>query len=100
MLRAVPIVQARRELGRIAEDVRRTGQPVVLTKRGRPVARITPEPPPARGRHGGYDALGELRGTVQMNGTFAELVAATRKLRREGARNLAARADLFFPRKP
>ena len=44
MKKSVSIVETRRNLGRLAEEVRRTGQSVVLTRRGRAVARIAPEP--------------------------------------------------------
>jgi len=45
MAKSISIVDARRDLGRIADEVRRTGQAVVLTRRGRPVARLAPHPP-------------------------------------------------------
>jgi len=45
MVKSISIVDARRDLGRIADEVRRTGQAVVLTRRGRPVARLAPHLP-------------------------------------------------------
>jgi prevent-host-death family protein len=80
MKRTLSIVEARRKLGRVAEEVSRTGQPVVLTRRGKPVARITPEPRRAEKKK---DLFGELRGSIRLNCTFAELQREIRKLRRD-----------------
>ena len=97
MPRTVSIVEARRRLGRLADEVRRTGQPIALTRRGRVVARIAPGAPASSSRRRGYDALGGLRGTVRLNCSFAELQRAIRGLRRELARNLAERANRIAP---
>lgn len=92
MKRRVSIVEARRALGRLVEEVRRSGQPVVLTRRGRVVARIAPAPGlPAKSR-GRQDAFAELRGTVQLRCSVDELQAAIRALRAEAGRNLERRA--------
>ena len=88
MRKRVSIVAARRELGRLAEQVSRTGQPVVLTRRGRAVARIAPEPDIELGRRTPRDAFAELRGTVQLNCNLDELQSAVRKLRAEFTGNL------------
>jgi prevent-host-death family protein len=99
MKKSVSIVEARRDLGRLAEEVRRTRQPVVLTKRGRAVARITPEPmavaaaaPPRR------DGFAALRGTLRLNCSFAVLAQAVRELRDEFTRNLGRRAGRSRPK--
>jgi prevent-host-death family protein len=92
-MKTVSIVEARRELGRLAERVRRTRQPIALTRRGRVVARIAPEPvasPATSGR--APDAFAVLRGTLRMNCGFDELQRAIRELRSEFARNLDRRA--------
>ena len=34
MLKLTPIEEARRELGRLLDEVRRTGEPILLTRRG------------------------------------------------------------------
>lgn len=78
MARVLSIVQARRMLGAVAEDVRRGGEPVVLTRRGHPIAKIVAAT--TRG-DGGFDALGALRGSVTLNGTFAEVQEEVRELR-------------------
>ena len=82
MKKSVSIVEARRDLGRLVEEVRRTGQPVVLTRRGRAVARIAPEPvaevATAPQRRDGFAAL---RGTLRMNCSFDALVQAVHELR-------------------
>ena len=92
------IVEARRRLGPLAEQVRRTGHAVVLTRRGRPVARLAPDvPAPARPPARHYDALGTLRGTVA-SGRFADLRRAVGALRREFARDLDRRAERWLGR--
>jgi prevent-host-death family protein len=99
MKKSVSIVEARRDLGRLAEEVRRTGQPVVLTRRGRPVARIAPEPvaeaATAPQRRDGFAAL---RGTLRMNCSFDALVQAVRELRDEFTQNLERRARSGGPK--
>ncbi len=99
MPKTVSIVEARRDLGRLAEEVRRTRRPVLLTKRGRVLARIAPEP--ADSTSGGKrrrDAFAGLRGTVEMVGSFDDLERAIRSLRSEFARSLERRAALLAPR--
>jgi len=93
MKKSVSIVEARRSLGRLADQVRRTRQGVSLTRRGRTVAQIVPEARSAP--HNGekvYDALGPLRGTLVLRGTFQDLSGAIRGLRRESANALDLRA--------
>jgi prevent-host-death family protein len=100
MKKSVSIVEARRDLGRLAEEVRRTGQPVVLTRRGRAVARIAPEPvaeaATAPQRRDGFAAL---RGTLRMNCSFDALVQAVRELRDEFTQNLERRAGRGGPKR-
>jgi prevent-host-death family protein len=91
MLRRVSIVAARRELGRLAEEVRRTGQPVVLTRRGRAVARIVPEAGTEPGRKRPHDAFAELRGTVRLHCDLDGLQRTIRALRTEFSRSLDRR---------
>jgi prevent-host-death family protein len=88
-MKRLSIVAARKELGRLADEVRRTGQPIVLTRRGRPIARIAPQPI-ERGRED-TDVIARLRGSLEMEGSFSDLRAAVRDLRREGARSLRGR---------
>jgi len=90
MGRSISIVNARRQLGRLAEEVRRTGRPVVLTRRGRPVARIAPEPGPSASP--ARDGFAALRGTVRLDCSFDELQQTVRALRSEFARSLKRRA--------
>ncbi len=80
---------ARKELGRVADEVRRTGEPVVLTRRGKPVARIAPEP--TRAAVGGRDPLARLRGSLEVVGSLADVQLALRDLRREAGRSLGRR---------
>lgn len=93
MKKRVSIVDARRELGRLAQEVHRTGQPVVLTRRGQAVARIVPEPAASTPRaRAAPDAFAGLRGSLRLNCSFGELQEALRGLRDEFARNLERRA--------
>lgn len=95
MPKTVSIVDARRDLGRLAEEVRRTGQPVILTKRGRVVAYIAPEPSsaPTRSRRR-PDPFAALRGTVEVVGSFDDMQRAIRSLRREFRDSLKRRTAL------
>lgn len=52
----------------VIERVRRTGEPVLITKRGVPVAQLVPPPRPS-GRRSGF---GALRGTVEYLGDIVE----------------------------
>ncbi|MGH7859700.1 MAG: type II toxin-antitoxin system Phd/YefM family antitoxin [Candidatus Binatia bacterium] len=93
MAKSVSIVEARRDLGRLADEVRRTGQAVVLTRRGRPVARLAPHAAsPAKGASPGRPLAG-LRGSVQLLCTPEELLQAVRDLRREFALSLERRSS-------
>lgn len=95
MAKSVSIVEARRDLGRLADEVRRTGQAVMLTRRGRPIARLAPNsnvPPVPRQR---ADALATLRGTVELRCGPRALLRAIRELRHEFARS-SERGALAF----
>src|SRR2546427_4776046 len=98
MKKRVSIVEARRDLGRLAEEVCRTGQAVVLTKRGRVVARLAHAATSGRGRRGAGDAFAPLRGTVRMNCSFEVLQQAVRALRGEFTRSLERRDASPLPR--
>jgi antitoxin (DNA-binding transcriptional repressor) of toxin-antitoxin stability system len=84
---SISLVAARKALGRIVEEIGRTGNAVNLTRRGKIVARIVPE---ERGRS--RDALAALRGSAELQGSFAELTRELRGLREEGAAALEGRA--------
>jgi len=92
MKKSISIVAARRELGRLAGEVNRTGQPVILTRRGQAVARIVPEPATEPRRRGPRDPFAQLRGTVRLNCDLDELQLAVRRLRAEFTSNLDRRA--------
>jgi prevent-host-death family protein len=93
MARSVNLDTARKALGRIVEEVGRTGTPVSLTRRGKIVARIVPEAAgPAR------DPWAALRGSAELRGSFAELERDVRALRKEG--NAALERRSVRQRKP
>jgi prevent-host-death family protein len=79
MSRSISLVAARKDLGRIVEEVARTGTPVSLTRRGKIVARIVPQERATQG-----DALAGLRGSAELTGSLAELTRDLRALRDEG----------------
>ena len=95
MEKHVSIVAARRELGRLAAEVERTGRPIVLTRRGRPVARIGPEPSLSGAASRLRDQFAPLRGTIRLGGSLDALQHAIRELRSEFARSLERRAAPF-----
>lgn len=53
----------------ILDDVQRSGEPITILKRGRPVARLIPERPAVYPQE-------SLRGTVKFHGDILEPVAA------------------------
>ena len=53
----------------IIERVRKTGEPVLITRRGEPVAQVVPPPPPEPKVK---SAFGSMRGTVREIGDITE----------------------------
>jgi prevent-host-death family protein len=56
----------------VLDRVRRTGEPVLVTKRGVPLAQVVPPPPPAPPEGGGF---GCMRGTAREIGDLLEPLA-------------------------
>ena len=50
----------------VIERVHQTGQPVLITKHGEPVAELVPARPRAKGKRQGF--LGNMRGTAKVVG--------------------------------
>jgi antitoxin (DNA-binding transcriptional repressor) of toxin-antitoxin stability system len=98
MRKSISIVEARQELGRLADEVRRTGKSVALTRRGRVIARIAPDVA-ARSKGEGAlgDALGALKGSIRIVGTAGSLERDIRRLRREAGTALSRRARTVPP---
>lgn len=88
MSRSISLVSARKDLGRIVEEIGRTGTAVNLTRRGKIVARIVPEE-----RGSTRDPLQALRGTAELSGSFSDLTREIRQLREEGGAALEKRAS-------
>jgi prevent-host-death family protein len=93
MSRNISLVAARKDLGRIVEEVERTGTPVSLTRRGKIVARIVPED-----RRNARDPLASLRGSAELVGSFTELTRDLQAVRAEGRKALEQR--IARPRSP
>ena len=60
LMKTVPAGQFKQTCLRLLDEVRATGEPIVVTKRGVPVAQLAPLPADPRG-----DWLGALRGTAR-----------------------------------
>jgi prevent-host-death family protein len=58
----------------VIERVRKTGQPVLITKHGVPVAELVPTRPKAKGKREGF--LGSMRGTATIAGDIVSPVLA------------------------
>ena len=56
----------------VIERVRQTGQPVLITKHGEPVAELVPARPQAKGKREGF--LGSMRGTAELAGDIVSPV--------------------------
>jgi antitoxin (DNA-binding transcriptional repressor) of toxin-antitoxin stability system len=87
--RSLSIVEARKVLGAVAEGVRRGGEPVVLTRRGRAVAKIVAATTTEEPR---FDALGALRGSLTIRATFSEMQESIRELRAAFSESIERRA--------
>jgi prevent-host-death family protein len=55
----------------LLEQVRTTGEPLLVTKRGKPVAQVLPPPPPEPAKK---SAFGAMRGTIEILGDIVEPV--------------------------
>jgi prevent-host-death family protein len=93
MAKTISIVAARRDLGRLADEVRRSGQAIVLTRRGRPVARLVPQPASSAKPASQPRPFAGLRGSVKLLCTPDELLRTIRELRREVAASLQRRGS-------
>ena len=56
----------------VLERVRQTGEPIVITKRGRPVAQVQPPPPQEQTRESKF---GCMKGTVEVQGDIVAPLA-------------------------
>ena len=67
-MKIVPAGKFKQTCLRLLDEVAETGTPIVVTKRGKPVAQIIP--PPAPETEAGW--LGSLRGTAEIRGNLLE----------------------------
>jgi prevent-host-death family protein len=65
---SIPVSKFKATCLAVIERVQRTGEPVLITNSGAPVAQLVPPPPPSRPR----SAFGALRGTVEYLGDIVE----------------------------
>lgn len=93
MAKSVSIVEARRDLGRLADEVCRTGQAVVLTRRGRPVAQLASHSPSSAEADRPKRPLADLQGSVRLLCAPDEILRAVRELRREFAASIKQRSS-------
>ena len=49
---------------RLLDNVKKTGRPLLVTKKGEPIALVTPPPPPPKPK----SWLGSMKGTIKING--------------------------------
>ncbi|MCP4683231.1 MAG: type II toxin-antitoxin system Phd/YefM family antitoxin [Desulfobacterales bacterium] len=64
MLETVTISKFKATCLRLLSDVKKTGHPLLITRKGDPIALVTPPPPPRPGR----EWLGSLKDTVKITG--------------------------------
>ena len=57
----------------ILERVRKTGEPILVTRRGKPVAQIQPPPPPEATRK---SLFGRMKGTAEVEGDIVSPLSA------------------------
>jgi prevent-host-death family protein len=71
-MKTIPAGQFKQTCLRLLDEVRETGRPIVITKRGDPVAQLAPLSPDARG-----DWSGAMRGTGRILGDLVEPATTT-----------------------
>jgi prevent-host-death family protein len=64
MLEQVTISKFKATCLRLLDNVKKTGQPLLVTRRGEPIAIITPPPPPQKPE----SWLGAMKDTVRISG--------------------------------
>ena len=62
----VPISKFKATCLSLLDQVKRTGQPIVVTKKGQPIAQVIPPPPPERPVSwlGSFKAKGKIKGDI------------------------------------
>jgi prevent-host-death family protein len=83
-MKEIGLFEAKTNLSKIAERVKRTGQPVTLTKRGEPYVDLVPhqvDPPNRRSQARGLDELEKLRHELPKS-NFGQIKADINKGRR------------------
>jgi prevent-host-death family protein len=73
-MKTVPAGEFKQTCLHLLDEVRETGHPIIITKRGTPVAQLAPLPP-----KGGLTWLGAMRGTGHVAGDLVEPAAGERE---------------------
>lgn len=71
-MRTISISEFKATCLALLEDVRQTGEPIIVTKRGVPIAEVKPPPATLRPKR----RLGGMRGTVTYLGDIVEPVSS------------------------
>ncbi len=66
MIESVPISKFKATCLALLAKVKRTGQPILVTRKGEPIAQILPPPPPEKPRSwlGAFQTTGEILGDI------------------------------------
>ena len=75
MVQEVAISKFKATCLRLLDNVKRTGKPIMVTKKGEPIALVSPPPPPPKAKAW----LGSMRETVQVTGDVVSPVVDTKE---------------------
>jgi prevent-host-death family protein len=73
-MRTIPAGQFKAKCLAILDEVKETGEPVLITKRGKPVARVTTIEDDCSKKEKPEDIFGALRGMISVTGDLGDLV--------------------------
>jgi len=67
---SIPISKFKANCFRLLDEVNKTGKKIIITRRGEPIALVSPPPPPPRPKN----CLGSMKGTVKITGDIVSPV--------------------------